>query len=241
MPEGLDPASRAGEWRRRPLLSLLLRAGVVALPALAALGVALLLSRTLPHPAGLSGTLLWWASISAAILITVLAMERAARRLLPLAGLLNVSLLFPDRAPQRFATARRMGSPRELRHEMEELQLRSPGSSEVDHMQRVLVLAAALSFHDHLTRGHAERVRIFTDLIAVEMRLSEHDRARLRWASLLHDIGKLLVPAEVLSKPGALDPREWEVIKRHPDDGATLIAPIRGWLGPWADAVGQHH
>ena len=60
-------------------------------------------------------------------------------------------------------------------------------------------------------------------------------------AAMLHDIGKLTVPAEVLNKKGSLNPTEWEVIRRHPEEGARLIDPLRPWLGPWALAVEQHH
>ena len=74
-------------------------------------------------------------------------------------------------------------------------------------MQTVLELVAALSVHDRQTRGHSERVRVFADLIADEMKLAPADRARLRWASLLHDIGKLEVPSEILSKPAKLTER----------------------------------
>ena len=49
----------------------------------------------------------------------------------------------------------------------------------------------ALNAHDRLTRGHSDRVRAFTDLIADELDLPDPDRDRLRWSALLHDIGKL--------------------------------------------------
>jgi HD-GYP domain-containing protein (c-di-GMP phosphodiesterase class II) len=229
------------EWRRHPVLSALLRAAVVALPAAGGLAVALPLSRALPRPTSVTGVVLWYAVMAVAMLAAVLVVERGARRLLPLAALLNVSLLFPDQAPRRFAVARRVGRPRDIERRVEELRQMQPGSSELGHMQRVLELAAALSVHDRRTRGHSERVRVFTDLIAEEMGLPPGDRARLRWASLLHDIGKLMVPTEILRKPAALDDEEWQQVRRHPAEGDKIIAPLRTWMGPWADAVVQHH
>jgi hypothetical protein len=73
------------------------------------------------------------------------------------------------------------------------------------------------------------------------MRLPERDRHMLRWASLLHDIGKLSVPGELLRKSSAPDELEWEALRRHPAEGDRLLGPVREWLGPWAPAVEHHH
>jgi HD-GYP domain-containing protein (c-di-GMP phosphodiesterase class II) len=198
-------------------------------------------SRLLPRPNGFGGAALSFAAVSLVMLVTIIALERAGRRLLPLAALLNLSLLFPDRAPKRFAVARRVGKPRDLQRQLREAHEKGVVGGEVAHMQTVLELVAALSVHDRQTRGHSERVRVFADLIADEMKLPAPDRARLRWASLLHDIGKLEVPAKILSKPAKLTDAEMDNVRRHPDEGARLIGPLNAWLGPWGLAVEQHH
>ena len=90
-------------------------------------------------------------------------------------------------------------------------------------------------------RGHGERVRALTDLIADELDLSTDDRDRLRWSALLHDIGKIAVHPDILNKPGKLDDEEWEIIKNHPLEGARLTAPLAGWLGQWANTIAEHH
>jgi HD-GYP domain-containing protein (c-di-GMP phosphodiesterase class II) len=223
------------------VLSRLVRFSVVAAPAAAGIATAAILSRLLPRPSGTPQALLSFAAITVAMLLMIVAVERAARRLLPLAALLNLSLLFPDNAPKRFAVARRVGRPRDLQRQLQEARDRGIEGGEVAYMQTVLELVAALSVHDRQTRGHSERVRVFADLIAIEMKLSPADRARLRWASLLHDIGKLLVPSEILSKPAALTERERLNVQRHPEEGAKLIGPLRSWLGEWAAAVEHHH
>jgi hypothetical protein len=230
----------AGEWRRRPLLSWGLRALIFAVPVGFSFGVALLLSRTLPRAHSPWAAGLWISIAAIGSLLTLVVFERAARRLLPLAALLNVSLLFPDKAPARFAVARRTGTPRELRERLEAAR----ASGQVDHAQdlaTVIELVLALNVHDRASRGHSERVRVFTDLLTAELKLPEADRARLRWAALLHDVGKLEVPASLLNKPSAPDEEEWVVLRRHPEDGARMVAPLLPWLGEWGAAVVQHH
>ena len=236
-PSSLVPA---GEWRRRPLLSWGLRALIFAVPVGFSFGVALLLSRTLPRAHSPWAAALWIGTAAIGSLLTLVVFERAARRLLPLAALLNVSLLFPDKAPARFAVARRTGTPRELRERLEAAR----ASGQVDHAQdlaTVIELVLALNVHDRASRGHSERVRVFTDLLTAELKLPEADRARLRWAALLHDVGKLEVPASLLNKPSAPDEEEWVVLRRHPEDGARMVAPLLPWLGEWGAAVVQHH
>jgi hypothetical protein len=241
-----DPGSKpsslvpAGEWRRRPLLSWGLRALIFAVPVGFSFGVALLLSRTLPRAHSPWTAALWISVAAIGSLLTLVVFERAARRLLPLAALLNVSLLFPDKAPARFAVARRTGTPRELRERLEAAR----ASGQVDRAQdlaTVIELVLALNVHDRASRGHSERVRVFTDLLTAELKLPEADRARLRWAALLHDVGKLEVPASLLNKPSAPNEEEWVVLRRHPEDGARMVAPLLPWLGDWGAAVVQHH
>jgi HD-GYP domain-containing protein (c-di-GMP phosphodiesterase class II) len=213
----------------------------VVIPAVAGIAAGAVASRLLPRAAGFGPAALSFAAVSLVMLVTIIALERAGRRLLPLAALLNLSLLFPDRAPKRFAVARRVGKPRDLQQQLQAARDKGVQGGEVGYMQRVLELVAALSVHDRQTRGHSERVRVFADLIADEMNLTVAERARLRWASLLHDIGKLVVPAEILSKPAALSESEQTAVRRHPEEGERLIGPLRAWLGEWSDAVVQHH
>ena len=100
---------------------------------------------------------------------------------------------------------------------------------------------AALHAHDRLTRGHSERVRALTVMVGREMNLEPAELDRLEWAGLLHDIGKLRVPSEILNKPGAPDQDEWSVLRRHPGDGGVIMAPLADWLGEWVHGVDGHH
>ncbi len=236
-----DTVPAGHQWQRRPILSLLVRAAVVVIPVVVGIVAGGLLTHVLPQPTGFAATALSFATVSLVMLLTIIALERAGRRLLPLAALLNLSLLFPDQAPKRFAVARRVGKPRDLQRQLQAARDKGQTGGEVARMQTVLELVAALSVHDRQTRGHSERVRVFSDLIADEMKLAPGDRARLRWASLLHDIGKLVVPSEILTKPAKLTSAEMDNVRRHPEEGALLIKPLAAWLGEWASAVPHHH
>jgi len=214
---------------------------VLVIPIAAAVASATIASRVLPGPDGPVGTGLWWLAIIAASTLALVLVERQARRLLPLEMLYKLTLLFPDRAPSRFGVALRAGTVRHLEERLEKGRRQGVGSDPSQAAANTLMLVAALSRHDRRTRGHSERVRGFTDLIAEEMRLSPPEGDRLRWAALLPDIGKVRIRAETLNKAGSLSAQEWADIHRHPSDGARMAAPLRPWLGPWMDAIEQHH
>ncbi|GAC1579516.1 MAG: hypothetical protein NVS3B18_13190 [Candidatus Dormibacteria bacterium] len=228
------------EWDRRPGLSRALRIAIFAGPVAASFAVVALLSHLLPRAGGAAATVLWIGVIAAASLATLVILERAARRLLPLAALLNLSLIFPDKAPARFAVARRTGRPRDLQASLQQAH-ETGHEDDARRMQTIIELVLALSVHDKASRGHSERVRVFTDLLAAELKIPESGRNRLRWAALLHDIGKLEVKPAILNKRGAPTEEEWAMLHRHPEDGARLVAPLLPWLGKWGAAVAQHH
>ena len=214
--------------------------GIFVGPIAASLAIATLLSKILPRASGPLTAVLWVVIVAFGSLLTLVIFERAARRFLPLAALLNISLLFPDKAPARFAVARRTGTPRQLQEQL--AKARAAGQQDnARGMQTVVELVLALSVHDEGTRGHSERVRVFADLIADELKIDQAGQAQLRWAALLHDVGKLEVPKKLLNKPGRPDDEEWKVLHRHPEEGARLVAPLIPWLGEWGRAVVEHH
>jgi HD-GYP domain-containing protein (c-di-GMP phosphodiesterase class II) len=90
------------------------------------------------------------------------------------------------------------------------------------------------------TKGHSERVTLFTDLIAEELDLAPARRRWLKRAALLHDIGKLGVSNSVLDKPGKLDPDEWAAMQRHSALGEMILSRIAAFAD-LAAIAGAHH
>jgi two-component system, cell cycle response regulator len=88
------------------------------------------------------------------------------------------------------------------------------------------VLSAAMEVRDPYTAQHEEAVAELAVATAVELGLGRHAQQAVRYAALTHDIGKISVPAEILSKPGSLDSAEWEVMRRHTITGAHMLAGI---------------
>ncbi|MEL6983455.1 MAG: Ig-like domain-containing protein, partial [Actinomycetota bacterium] len=98
-----------------------------------------------------------------------------------------------------------------------------------------------LNRHDRLTRGHTERVRAYSVMIGEELGLEPAELELLNWSGLVHDVGKLAVPPEILNKPGKPDAEEWAILRNHPAAAEELVAPLRPWLGEWAESATQHH
>ena len=214
-----------------------MRALTFLVPVALAATVTLSGAAALPRPATSPGRLGWLVGLLTASWIVSLLAHHALVRLLPLAALLELSLCFPERAPSRLRLARRNSSATELAA----LTAAPPDETAQHAAERMLTLITALGSHDRRTRGHAERVRAYADLIAESMGVSPQDRDRLRWAALLHDIGKLHVPAELLNKPGAPTSQEWTVLRDHPRAGAAIATPLLAWLAPMHLVIEEHH
>ncbi len=226
---------QANRWRAHPAVAFALRLVIFAVPFAAGYGAAEGCIHLLMAQLERSR---WWLLVPAVVSLAVcLLVERLTRRLLPLAALLKLSMLFPDRAPSRFKIARKAVSTKTLEKELEQPQAGTASSA----AEVVLSLITALTAHDRRTRGHSERVRLFAELLGEQLRLPRDARDRLRWASLLHDIGKLQVAVEILNKPSKLSATEFDLIAQHPATGEQLLGPLVEWLGEWGGAVRQHH
>jgi HD-GYP domain-containing protein (c-di-GMP phosphodiesterase class II) len=234
-------AHASARWRRRTGAARLVRFLVVAIPVLLGRVASLVAVALLPAAEKPLAVVLWWVVVVGVALLTARLAERVTRRALPLELLLRMSLRFPRSAPSRLRVAMLANSSSMLAQRVAASRDNGFGGSRVEAAKLLLSLLASLARHDPATRGHTERVRAYTDLMAAELDLDEDDAGRLRWAALLHDIGKVHVAAAVLNKPAELDEEEWDAVRRHPFDGALLAAPVLDWLGEWGLAVAQHH
>lgn len=106
--------------------------------------------------------------------------------------------------------------------------------------ETVISLASAFEMKDPYTAGHQRRVTEIVCAIALEMGFEEDRFKGLRLASLVHDIGKINVPAEILSKPGTLSEAEFDLIRTHSEAGYDILKKIN-FPWPIAKMVLQHH
>ncbi len=104
----------------------------------------------------------------------------------------------------------------------------------------VQAMAMTVERRDPYTAGHQRRVSDLARGVAVEMALSNHQIDGIRIAGLIHDLGKICVPAEILSKPGQLSETEHTLIKDHPQVGYEILKEIE-FPWPVAQIVLQHH
>ena len=140
----------------------------------------------------------------------------------------------------------------DLAYGITSLETRAQGKKSAEELQRsyrklrkifeqtVNALASAVGKRDPYTTDHQRRVTVLACTIAKEMGLTEEQINGLRLAGMLHDIGKLAVPSEILSKPTRLSDAEFTIIKTHPRVASDILKAIE-FPWPIADIVLEHH
>ncbi len=111
---------------------------------------------------------------------------------------------------------------------------------ELEHADTIVALAAAVEARDENTRGHNHRVAELCVQIGRAMELPTDTLRTLARAGLLHDVGKIGMPDSILSKPSALNPEEWIVIKRHPEVGHDILSRVPNLRREAAIVVAHH-
>ena len=106
--------------------------------------------------------------------------------------------------------------------------------------ETIHALASAVEKRDPYTAGHQQRVARLASAIAIEIGLSPDQTDGIRTAAIVHDIGKLSVPVEILTKPGRLSEAEQSILKTHPQAGYDILDGIE-FPWPIAPIILQHH
>lgn len=106
--------------------------------------------------------------------------------------------------------------------------------------QTLKALAGAVDARDPYTAEHSERVGQLAARFAEALQMSAKDVSDARWAGRMHDLGKVVVDNSILHKEGALDEREWELMRSHPNVSADLLQPL-SLTSDLAPAIRYHH
>jgi diguanylate cyclase (GGDEF)-like protein/putative nucleotidyltransferase with HDIG domain len=160
-------------------------------------------------------------------------------------AVLGVSLL-AIRKTQEAVVAQARRNAQQLRHAAELIQTQTVSLQQVNRLLRqrstsaLETLAGIIDMHDANTAGHSRRVRDLALAMGRELGLAEAELDVLGRAALFHDLGKLAIPEAVLLKPGPLSDDEWELVRRHPDEGARIIERL-GFLDDAVPAIRHHH
>jgi polar amino acid transport system substrate-binding protein len=106
--------------------------------------------------------------------------------------------------------------------------------------ETVEALVSAIEIKDTYTEGHGKRVRDLTAAICKSLSLPMEDQKKICLAALLHDIGKIGIPTEILNKPDRLTGEEYEIVKAHPEKATHVLGKI-GSFTEILDIVKHHH
>ena len=108
-------------------------------------------------------------------------------------------------------------------------------------MEMVTSLAGAIDAKDPYTKGHSTSVSRYSEALARAINLPENEVQRIALGALLHDVGKIGIPENVLKKPSRLSDEEWEIMKQHPTIGAEKVLAPNEALRDLIPMVKYHH
>ena len=139
----------------------------------------------------------------------------------------------------RWRTQRRLASALDMVEPMSEAQGRALDGLSTKEQARLLEqLVAGMETRDPYLHGHSRRVARHSWMIARRMGLPRAEVARIRTAAAVHDVGKIRTPMAILHKAGPLTKEEYEIVKRHPGDGAQMAQILRD---PALTSIVRHH
>src|SRR5689334_1523315 len=147
----------AARWQARPVQAGVVRAAAFLVPLACSVLAGIAIGTVLPPTRSWAGAVLSWLVVILVSTVVLFGVDRLTRRLLPVATLLKLSMLFPDRAPSRYKIARQSAGTRALAEELR--RARQGGGVSGNRQQAaetILALVGALGDYDSRTRGHSE-------------------------------------------------------------------------------------
>jgi putative nucleotidyltransferase with HDIG domain len=112
---------------------------------------------------------------------------------------------------------------------------------ERSYVEAVGAVVTAADARDHETTGHSFRVALYTVALGRALGLSENEIKEVEWGALLHDVGKMVVPDEILRKSGPLTANEWLIMKQHPGWGYEMLAEVSFLQDEALAIIYSHH
>ncbi|MEP6858050.1 MAG: HD domain-containing phosphohydrolase [Gemmatimonadales bacterium] len=140
---------------------------------------------------------------------------------------------------QRLNEAHSLYSQLKAQHRLAQVVKRN-GALEARFLEMAKQWGDSIESKDRYTQGHCERVAFFACVLADSAGFNSRSLFWFRIGALLHDIGKIIVPTDVLNKPGKLTAEEWAIMKRHPEAGLELVAEI-DFPGDITSIIRNHH
>jgi putative nucleotidyltransferase with HDIG domain len=104
-----------------------------------------------------------------------------------------------------------------------------------------LVLGDVIKADDGYTGVHCKSVVALALALGEELGLDAEQRRNLEFGALLHDVGKIAIPKEIINKPGKLEPQEWQIIKTHTIEGQKMLDRVGGFMRHVGLIVRSHH
>ena len=166
----------------------------------------------------------------------------------PLNQLTPIVLISSAPTPMELEESREAGAadfwgvPSSLGEGLDRIQSLLRLKSYIDEQAKSVVLSLAHSIEAKhcLSDGHSDRLAEYAMELGESLSLSEEDLEELRLGCLLHDIGKVAVPDNILLKPARLNPQEMEIMRQHPITGEQICAPLKS-LRPILPIIRHHH
>jgi putative nucleotidyltransferase with HDIG domain len=140
---------------------------------------------------------------------------------------------------QRLNEAHSLYSQLKAQHRIAQVVKRN-GALEARFLEMAKQWGDSIESKDRYTQGHCERVAFFACVLADSAGFNSRSLFWFRIGALLHDIGKIIVPTDVLNKPGKLTAEEWAMMKRHPEAGLELVSEI-DFPGDITSIIRNHH